>query len=305
MGIRKSGVDVCCLAGFALWSMAASLAPAAATTYQLQNVNFGGGIHTCYSGGGCSDPTVIGSPSVFGITGASVSSSANTVTVTIDTPYANVPTTAAAEGTTYGSLFLNTSPTGTGVYNSYAPGNYNYAAVMNGVTTNGQLNKSGTLSIYAIPPSQTPVNYPGTNVPTYYQTTNGQVIMSNMNGSPVTYPYYGNPWWWFRQGEAVLFSPKAGATPFLTGTWNTNTSGEIIFSILVSSDPAFLANSFAFSWAMTCANDIIQALAVPQVIGGGGGGTVTPVPAALPLFLSGLGLIGFLGWRRKRGTVSA
>jgi len=27
---------------------------------------------------------------------------------------------------------------------------------------------------------------------------------------------------------------------------------------------------------------------------------ITPLPAALPLFASGAGVLGFLGWRRKR-----
>lgn len=31
----------------------------------------------------------------------------------------------------------------------------------------------------------------------------------------------------------------------------------------------------------------------------------TPLPAALPLFASGLGGLGFFGWRRKRKAVSA
>ena len=29
-------------------------------------------------------------------------------------------------------------------------------------------------------------------------------------------------------------------------------------------------------------------------------GTVTPLPATLPLFATGLGALGLLGWRRKR-----
>ena len=33
--------------------------------------------------------------------------------------------------------------------------------------------------------------------------------------------------------------------------------------------------------------------------------TVTPLPAALPLFASGGGLLGFLGWRRKRKNAAA
>jgi hypothetical protein len=31
----------------------------------------------------------------------------------------------------------------------------------------------------------------------------------------------------------------------------------------------------------------------------------TPLPAALPLFAGGLGLLGFVGWRRKRGIAAA
>jgi len=31
----------------------------------------------------------------------------------------------------------------------------------------------------------------------------------------------------------------------------------------------------------------------------------TPLPAALPLFVTGLGMIGVLGWRRRRKPVSA
>ena len=32
---------------------------------------------------------------------------------------------------------------------------------------------------------------------------------------------------------------------------------------------------------------------------------VTPLPAALPLFASGLGAMGFIGWRRKRKAIAA
>jgi hypothetical protein len=32
---------------------------------------------------------------------------------------------------------------------------------------------------------------------------------------------------------------------------------------------------------------------------------VTPIPAALPLFATGLGVMGLLGWRRKRKATAA
>jgi plastocyanin len=44
---------------------------------------------------------------------------------------------------------------------------------------------------------------------------------------------------------------------------------------------------------------------IANYIGNGGGSSIdvvtpTPLPAALPLFASGLGALGLLGWRRKR-----
>ena len=44
----------------------------------------------------------------------------------------------------------------------------------------------------------------------------------------------------------------------------------------------------------------LQAVAINQVTIGGGSVTATPLPAALPLFATGLGVLGLLGWRRKR-----
>ena len=37
----------------------------------------------------------------------------------------------------------------------------------------------------------------------------------------------------------------------------------------------------------------------------GGDATATPIPAALPLFASGAGLLSFLGWRKKRKNAAA
>ncbi len=213
-----------CNVGLLAFAAAFMFASAAsATTYQVMNTTFGGGIDTCPASA-CPNAPVIGPSSVFGISGAFVSSSGNMVNITIDTAFSGVPTTSAADGTTYGSLFLNTSPIGTGVQTGvYSPGDWNYAAVMNGVTSNGVLQTSGTLNIYSIPSAQTANNYSGnTSVANYYQASNGQIIMSNVAGDPVTYPYAGNNAYWFREGEPVLFAPNAGITPFLTGTWSTS-----------------------------------------------------------------------------------
>jgi hypothetical protein len=41
-----------------------------------------------------------------------------------------------------------------------------------------------------------------------------------------------------------------------------------------------------------------------SVLGGGVALATAPIPAALPLFASGIGALGVLGWRRKRKAAS-
>ena len=48
-----------------------------------------------------------------------------------------------------------------------------------------------------------------------------------------------------------------------------------------------------------------QTMAFVTASSGGGQGGETPLPAALPLFASGLGALGLLGWRRKRKAQAA
>ena len=153
--------------------------------------------------------------------------------------------------------------------------------------------------LYAIG-NVTNTNYYGaTTVVQSYTTANGTIIMSNVNGDPVTNPHTGNNGFFFREGQAVQFDPGNGVNPVATGTWAVNatsgsTEGSIVFSIV---DNGLLGNSFALLWAMTCANDVLQG---EVVFAGTEEFPSTPLPAALPLFASGLGALGLLGWRRKR-----
>ena len=50
---------------------------------------------------------------------------------------------------------------------------------------------------------------------------------------------------------------------------------------------------------------VIYTASGSQVSGGAGPVSATPIPAALPLFATGLGAMGLLGWRRKRKNAAA
>jgi hypothetical protein len=236
-----------------------------------------------------------------------------------------------------GSTWLANHPTAPSAGNTYPsdlyhPGEWTVAVNMNGS------GNSGTAGVYKVGSpqnggSQTAVigsSYNGVpnsntgNVPVAYNTTDshgnslGQVIMSNEYGNPITYPNPGNgvndQQFYFRQGQAVQFNPDPSAST-ITGTgtssyvinptvWAANgsviTEGSIVYTITDFS-ALDLTGVIAVSLAMSCANDIIQGVAdfsalVP------GGGLATPLPAALPLFATGLGVLGVVGFRRKRAA---
>jgi hypothetical protein len=74
---------------------------------------------------------------------------------------------------------------------------------------------------------------------------------------------------------------------FYFGFFDTgNTYKQIVFN---SDSPSLGTDVFGF--------DDMSVGSLEQVTPGGG---ATPLPAALPLFASGAGVIGFFGWRRKR-----
>ena len=242
---------------------------------------------------------VIGT-STFNILNAVVTRSGpnnDTLNIIINTNYASAPNTPAADGTNYGSLFLNplfwsvTTPTAPYTTDSFVNGNQNWQyAVTTPSTGSGStglfatgLNPSGPSGVGSV------TNYQGT--PQSYATADGSIVLSNVNGDPITYPGPNNPGYYFRQGQAVQFDPTQAAIRSASVTVVPNTSIE--YSIV---DNGLLGNTFALSWAMTCANDVIQGL----VTLGNTDLQGTPLPAALPLFAGGLGVIGLLARRKKR-----
>jgi hypothetical protein len=221
---------------------------------------------------------VIGPASVFDITDAVIERvSATEISITIDTNFAGVPGTPAADGTGYGVLFLTPgldawNPTGTGPHyptDQYVDGEWMYAATIPQVP--GTSSGAGGL----------------------YLTSGGTIVMSNVYGDPITYPYAGNPGYYFRQGQAVQFTPGNGQNP-LGGTsefWTVG-NGSVTFDIV---DNNLLGNDFALAWAMTCANDVIQGeVSLPA--------DPVPEPPTWSVLLGGMFIAGGIAWRRRRGS---
>ena len=261
---------------------------------------------------------VIGNTNPFGITSVDVTRpDANTLNITINTFYAGAPDNHNSGapntfGTGYGSLFLSQGAASTwttfgassnsDTYSSHV-GFWSYAVTVN--DNNGTL--TGGLYSTGSTAGDTANTYNATGVVKNYTTSNdGTIVMANVNGNPVSYPNPGNPNDYFRQGQAVQYDPFNGQL-VMTGTSvlelivapNGGNPGQIIFTI---TDNGFFDDLLALAWAMTCGNDVIIA-EIPVTITTHQ--ETTPIPAALPLFGTGLGVLGLLGWRRKRKAALA
>jgi hypothetical protein len=135
--------------------------------------------------------------------------------------------------------------------------------------------------------------------------TGSDVQLSNDNGNTVTYPINLNANSYFRMDQAVgvnntaqTLNPSLG----VSATWSIG-SGTLTFEIINAF--ALLADNFTFAWTETCANDIILASTTLTSSSGGGTQSATPLPAALPLFATGLGALGLLARLKKRKGAAA
>ena len=95
----------------------------------------------------------------------------------------------------------------------------------------------------------------------------------------------------------------------LFGTSSGNGTADGKGSATFTLDFVFTGGTGLFAGAMgdaTATGTITQTGPTTKSITGNYTGTlVTPLPAALPLFASGLGALGLLGWRRKRKAQAA
>ena len=230
--------------------------------------NYFGGLNT-YNGA-----DVIGPTNVFDIQSASfqrIGAGGNTLQVTINTNYSGVPGTAAADGTGYGAFFITP---GANAWNPTGPAPY-----ANDVYTPGEW-------AYALAVPMTPAGNSGTA--SLYSTNDGSVVISNVLGNPITAPFAGNPGFYFRQGQAVQFNANSNAVARAGGGWQAN-PGQLVFTI---DDNHLLGSAFAFSWAMTCGNDVIQ-------------GQVTGLPEPTTWALSIMGFAAMGAALRRRRMVAA
>jgi hypothetical protein len=257
---------------------------------------------------------VIGTSPPFNIFSAVVTRSGpgnDTLNIRINTNFAGAPALGTSDGTTYGSLFLNplswsaNKANANNTTDNFVNGNQNwFYAVTTPTTPSGAV--IGTSNLYATglaASGASGVNPPtdAHGVPQYYTTVGpngGTIYMSNVAGNPLSAPALGNPGDYFRQGQAVTFVPYA-TDPALRSVTITEVNGSYIQYSIV--DNGLLNNTFALAWDMTCANDVIQGL----VTLGSTDLRGTPLPAALPLFAGGLGVMGLLAGRRKRKNASA
>jgi outer membrane lipase/esterase len=94
-------------------------------------------------------------------------------------------------------------------------------------------------------------------------------------------------------GSACATQTGAGAITSGWGQWCANkTTASTLYASLTSANSE-LTSFFSDDQHLSAAGQLIEANYVYSLI-------VTPLPAALPLFASGLGALGLLGWRRKR-----
>jgi hypothetical protein len=234
-----------------------------------------GGINTYNPGNGDS----IGD-GVFNITSADVQriNAGNTLQVVINTAYA---LNTGADGTGYGALFITPGPwlpTGTAPYGADVyHGQWQFAATMSQTANsgNGGVYETGEGALNTLTPGK------------------GTVVGSSAGGHTITYPTDPSSPFYFRQGQAVQFTPDTNATMYqgITDSWSV-TAGKITFDI---NDNGALGNEFAFSWAMTCANDVIQGqVDLPSNSVGS-----VPEPSTWAMMILGFSGMGFMAYRRK------
>lgn len=265
--------------------------PAVADTVTINDGYFGG-LNTYNNSPVTAGSDVIGN-SDFQVTKADVTRTGSDLQVVV---YTNFVNHIGEDGVGLGALFLgNGSPTynntvnGSGVSAPYAYDQFT--------------NDTGRFSLAVGLPS--PVSTGGAATLYSLDGTGGDVQLSNVYNDQVTYPFAGNNGYYFRQNQAVGVK-TTGADPAHalgnTASYSIdNVNSTLTFNVanVFGTAANQLQDTFTLAWAMTCANDVILATTTLNA------NTTTPIPASLPLFLSGAGVLGLIGRNRRRKAAEA
>jgi hypothetical protein len=94
---------------------------------------------------------------------------------------------------------------------------------------------------------------------------------------------------------------------FLLAIFNDSTCSGSFCSINSGADQAVMQFIVAASGDLTFGDAIVGSTTSPRDVFDSFAGTVTPtpLPAALPLFATGIGALGLFGWRRNRKNTAA
>jgi hypothetical protein len=143
-------------------------------------------------------------------------------------------------------------------------------------------------------PTQTYLNSTGITLNTQNISLDSSLVFDY---SPSAYLVNGTP---FAAGELVVGGSSDGAANVLLESGNADFYLQVL---TFASTPTFNQlgyvtedGSYFYSAIGTGAGSSVAV--TPEL-------PATPLPAALPLFASGLGAMGFFGWRRKRSNAAA
>ena len=250
---------------------------------------------------------VIGPSNVFGIDQVAVTriqtgGATNDLRIVITTNYAGVPGTSPADGTGYGAVFFKSGGIGgipSGAASNadvYTAGKFDYAFALPSLPGSGD--QSGTFAA-------------GDKTGGLFALKTGagagtDVVLSNAGGHFTTYPNDPSSPFYFRQGQAVQYNNVDNLSSVDGGDWTVDSFGHTI-TLLIKNENGLLGTTLALEWAMTCGNDVILGNVTPDTepCPNCGSPPGTPLPAALPLFASGLGMLGFVVNKRRRRSSTA